>query len=134
MLLGDPQTSDMRDGERYHVVGLVTRAGDECHFAASWTGESFILQGFQGNPGVWSFFKLCFIASEQGIPTLRVQADTCCIYIPERDAASFRNLIELCSGLGGLALGAHQLRVRTLLSVDKSPLACEAVTLNGGRA
>ena len=130
MLLGDPRVSDLQDGTRCHMVGMVA---DGC-LSSLWTGEHIILHNFQGVDGKWSFFGLQVAPPVQGVSALSVREDTCCIYIPDADLDSYRTLVELCSGLGGLAIGAQQLGARTLLSVDKSPLACEAIQLNGGQS
>ena len=47
---------------------------------------------------------------------------------------SFRRIVELCSGMGGLTVGTARLGGVPILQVDKTALACEAVTRNGGNA
>ena len=46
---------------------------------------------------------------------------------------SFKQAVELCSGIGGISVGARHAGIFTKLFVDHSPLACEAIRLNSGR-
>ena len=127
MLLGDPRVSELQEGSRCHMVGCVA----DGYLSSLWTGEHIILHNFQGVNGKWSFFVLprfhalrhCQSGRTLVVSTFRM-----------RTSALTALLLSFAVVWGGLAIGAQQLGARTLLSVDKSPLACEAIQLNGGQS
>ena len=44
----------------------------------------------------------------------------------------YGSLIDICSGLGGMSLGAPAAKIDTCLFVDKSPVACSTIRANNG--
>ncbi len=53
------------------------------------------------------------------------------VYIPADEEATFFAMKEVCSGIGGIGMGAKQLGIRTIAALDLNPLVIRALELNG---
>ena len=124
--------ADAPEGSLLSLVGAVSRAGHASWCRTLWHGDGFQLRDVELSAGIWTVFDFQLVAKSHGIfcPTSSSMA---CLK-PPRTIQGFRNLVELCSGMGGIAAGASVLGYQAVFSVDKSPLACAAVRASGGLA
>ena len=85
-------------------------------------------------PGLWTLYDYCFEGGLDGFSQLRELPTSRAIACGPKSWDSFRSMVELCCGLGGIAIGAARVGVATRLHVDQTKLACDTVKLNGGQA
>ena len=84
--------------------------------------------------GTWTLYGFTLVSVGQNMGFLQSTVDSVAFKCSERGASSFSTLVEVCSGLGGISVGASYSGFETLLSVDKAAIACETIRLNGGQA
>ena len=117
------------------VASLVDFSGGVPIFCGLWHDEPFIVKGWTWGVGSrWTLYGFRKAQCESGYLCLEALSDSVARKHTPICSASFRSLIDLCSGMGGFSLGAQAAQVNTVLFVDKSPLACEAVRANQGSA
>ena len=131
MLLGDPLASSLRLGDAVSLSGAIL-AEDCCLFRATWHDEQYVLQGSSLPMGKWTLYRYKFLGWSNDRPILGRHGDSHEYPQGECKLGSFRAIVELCSGMGGMAIGAARLGGETILQVDKSPLAAQTVRQNGG--
>ncbi|CAE7241535.1 aquIMA [Symbiodinium microadriaticum] len=129
MLLGDPALCGLESGVSFDIV--VSHVSGSI-FKSLWHGDLFSCQGL--GPGTWTLYGFILHSVERNVGYLKGTEESRAFRRPEYSAASFRTLVEVCSGIGGFSVGANFLGFETLLCVDKAEIACETVRLNGGNA
>ena len=129
--MGDLPLGQLQTGCSYDFVGEVT-ASDGGRLL--WTGEPFVVSGFSLRQGVHTFYDFVFVGSVEGRGIFRPGMTALAVLRPCLSAQAFAHLRDICSGLGGIAVGASKVGVSTVLHVDKSALAVRTVRNNGGHA
>ena len=85
----------------------------------NWRGELFLVKGWtQPFSGLWALYDYVRTDDVDGIPCLEPGVDACGKQHVYGCSASYRNLVELCAGMGGISLGAQAACVHTCLFVD----------------
>ncbi|CAE6966038.1 aquIMA [Symbiodinium sp. CCMP2592] len=129
MALGDPSLRELSLGQLVDIV-VVHIHGDT--FKGLWNCDLFACKGL--GPGVWTLYGFVLDHIDQNTGHLRATDTSKAFLRPEASPDSVTTLVEVCSGIGGISVGAHFAGFNTLLSVDKSEIACATVRLNGGAA
>ena len=133
MSVGDARCKDLCPGQRVSLTGRIASGGSQS-FQALWHDEVFHLDALVLGAGVWTLYDFQYMGIRDGYPVLAKcegsQHYACGSILLD----SYRKIVELCSGMGGLATGITRLGGLPVLQVDKTALACEVVALNGGNA
>ena len=99
----------------------------------SWHGEVFYLKGWKHSfSGSWTLYGFRRTDDVEGIPCLEPGAEARTKRHVQACSASYRTLVELCAGMGGISLGAQAACIHTCLFVDKSKLSVEVLQANKG--
>ena len=114
------------------VVTVQVSDGDCCKGVTAWHKEWFVCD-FGLAVGTWTLYGVQFENFEAGFGYLTRGPDMHVCRKPARAPSSFKVLRETCCGLGGFSTGASYLNFQTCAFNDRSPLACQAIALNGGR-
>ena len=120
-------------GDLITLVGKIEHAGPVCLFKALWHQETYELHSQTLQQGIWTLYDYCFDTQNSGPPVLKQLATSRSPPCGARGPESFRGMIELCCGLGGIAIGAARVAVATKLRVDQTNLACDTIASNGGQ-
>ena len=128
MAFGDRSFSQLQEG---HYWSGVVRVGLE-GLTAAWTGECLKLRGLPLQPGVFTLYHLKFLGMIEGVAVLQFELDSYSFEAKPITTASYRTIVDVCSGLGGMSQGLRGLAGETLVFVDHSPLAIATVKDNGG--
>ena len=112
----------MRFGSRVTVTG---HAQGDCLYAF-WHQETLGLRGTSLSDGVWTLYDFQYQGVQDGLPILEQTEGSWALPCGSPSLSSYTSIVELCSGMSGMAVGAAFLGGRSLLHVDKSPLACAA--------
>ena len=131
MLTGDPCAASLTPGEDVVLSGL--SLAESGLFKALWHDELYLLQGCTLPEGRWTLYQYRFMGWSNEHPILGKHGDSQEYPHGTRSLKSFRTIVELCSGMGGMALGAARLGGEACLHVDKSPLAVSTICQNGGQ-
>ena len=131
-MLGDVKAKQCRVGDVISVVGQGNNGADSSSIISLWTGELFVLPSFSLEYGVWSLINFRVLQIAENAVHLEATKDSQVFQRPMRTARGFRDLVEVCCGLGGIAVGAAAAGGHALLSVDRSALACATVLANQG--
>ena len=101
-ILGDRPVGTLKAGDLTDVTGTAA-SGPECTSTISdWTGDTFVLPGTAFDSGRWALlgYKVESIVGLSASLVATTQAFA--FASTPRAAAGFRQLVELCCGLGGL--------------------------------
>ena len=128
-LLGDPAHRNLVPGSRLDVVLVHVK---ENIFRGLWHGDLYSCGSL--GPGTWTLYGFILASVERNVGFLQSAEGSVAFQCVDRGASSFNTLVEVCSGIGGISIGASFIGFETLLSVDIAAIACETVRLNGGRA
>ena len=134
---GEQSAGTVNIGQVLDVVCDWKGEDDGYHiFLSKWHLETLWVKGWKWGSkfSSWSLYGIRKIATEHDKQVFEVDVSTEAIPLAGVCSASYRTIIELCSGMGGISLGAQAANLRTCAFVDKSPLACEAIRLNQGLA
>ena len=129
-MFGDSPLSGLSEGFAWTGVVEVT----EGVVTALWHKEAVQLVDHDLEAGRYTLYNFVFAGLQGGIPALRSDPESVCLAAKPRTTESFRTLVDLCSGLGGMSQGLRGLGGHTLLHVDRSQLAIDTVKDNGGVA
>ena len=134
VMLGFPSLAGTAVGASLTLVGKLARGPQGSILTDLWTGDSYLLHECSLEEGVWTLFDYVLVDMHESFGVLSPTATSLALPKPPRGVQGFRNLVEICCGLGGIAAGAAFLGCQTIISVDKSPLAVSTVRANGGAA
>ena len=127
-MVGDAPLTGLVEGATWSgVIECRTRT-----FTALWHGQALILEDQDLDDGRYTLYNFIFVGSRDGVPVLKAGSDSFCFAVKPRTTESYRTLVDLCSGLGGMSHGLTGLGGHTLLHVDRSQLAVDTVKDNGG--
>ena len=133
MSIGDARCKDLCPGQRVSLTGRIASGGSQ-RFQALWHDEVFHLEALVLEAGVWTLYDFQYMGIRDGNPVLAKCEGSQHYACGSISLDSYRKIVELCSGMGGLAAGITRLGGLPVLQVDKTALACEVVALNGGNA
>ena len=101
---------------------------------SQWTGDVFLLADELLSDGTWTLYNLQFLGIQDGFGMVSRTSEFQGWPIAPLGPSSFSTLAELCCGLRDIAQGSNPVQGCTLVSVDETPLACNAIHCNGGLA
>ena len=127
MTVGDVSLSGLRSGDLVDITVAMVSPG---FYTGWWHGDRFFIEGL--GAGTWTLFDYRFVSVRDGVGVLEQTVDSYASQKPALSHDSFITLIETCSGLGGISIGAHFAGFRTLVFNDKASIACRTVELNHG--
>ena len=130
MALGDMSFETLQIGQLWSGVVHSDQGG----LTAQWTGEKLVIHDEDFQSGIFTLYHLKFLGIFEGVASLRFEKDSHCFSAKPVTTASFRTIVDICSGLGGMSQGLRGLAGHTLVFVDHSPLAIATVQDNGGNA
>ena len=129
-MLGDHPFEGLQVGSLWTGV-IEAREGK---FRALWHDQLFVAKGLPLEDGRYTFYNFVLEECCDGVPVL-VKSESSHYFAAKKSLTrSFRTIVDLCSGLGGMSQGLAGLSGHTLLYVDHSQLAVDTVADNGGRA
>ena len=128
MSFGDDSLDGLSCGDTVDVV--VMAVCDEL-YKGLWHGDRFIVKGL--GAGIWSLFGYRLTGKSEGIGYLESTEHSLSVQKQEIQLGAFLTLKETCSGLGGISAGAYYAGLRTTVFNDKAGIACQTISLNGGR-
>ena len=134
MLYGDRSFNELKAGDTWTGVVEAFQVNGGVTLVAKWKREALQIQGEHPTSGVFTVYDFIFCGMQGDIAQLE-KKDASGIF--ERGVVctkTFRTLVDLCSGLGGLSQGVQSMQGQVLLHVDKSALATQHVMANGGAA
>ena len=122
-MLGDPMASNCKAGDLVSFVGDITPGTCSSSLRSLWTGETHVLLSLVD-------FRVSHVVGD----SLSLEAAPYSQFFrkPALSARGFRDLVEVCCGLGGIAVGASAAGGLPILSVDRSALACKVAAANHG--
>ena len=129
-MLGDILLRDIQVGTPW--TGVIAVHAGEC--TAVWHGEALLLEGIELGDGRHTLYNFIYSGLRGGVPILTLHSDSQAFQARPTVTRSFRTLVDLCSGLGGMSQGPKGLSGHTSVYVDHSPLAVATVRDNGGNA
>ena len=132
VILGDPARGSLQIGDSVTMAGTIYWEDSACYLHGLWHGEVYRVTSTGLFSGVWTLYDFRFDGTCSGIPVLVWQRDSLQLPCKQASPASFRSMIEVCCGLGGISLRAARVVVSTCLHVDRSSLACETIRANNG--
>ena len=134
MEVGDTWLRATVPGRHVDLVASIEGSKDDLAICrGKWHGELFLIKGWkQPFNGLWTLYDFVRTEDVEGIPCVEPGVDTCVKQHAPVCSASYRTLVELCAGMGGISLGAQAACVHTCLFVDKSQLAAEILQDNKG--
>ena len=127
--------TDVQEGHTLDVVCTSVGIMDSLVIQnCCWHGVAFLVEGWKGcATGHHTVYSLERTGLKNGRPCFRFREDTVVFDHLAHLPISFRTLIDVCSGMGGVSIGAQAAQIQTALFVDKNELACRAVQQGGGR-
>ncbi|CAE7238032.1 aquIMA [Symbiodinium sp. KB8] len=128
-LLGDPALRDLAPGSSLDIIVVHVHGNI---FKGLWHGDMYNCTCL--GQGTWTLYGFILVSVGQNMGFLQSTVDSVAFKCSERGASSFSTLVEVCSGIGGISVGACYSGFETLLSVDKAAIACDTIRLNGGQA
>ena len=128
-MIGDPVWADMRAGERVSLV-LEVRSGQDLTMGL-WNREWFRIR-HSLSEGVWTAYKALVASTTSEVGELIFDEETVLVRNQPLGETSFSTFKEVCGGIGGLAVGAAQVGIQTVASLDHNEFACRTQRLNGG--
>ena len=130
---GDSHLWDVSNGQSIDLV--CSREGEadrRLEFPGEWHNEVSLVEGWRwGLTPDQTVYGLCRTHHVEGLPFYQVDDAT---RIAPNPSASENTLVDACSGLGGMSLGAQAVSIAACPFVDMSALACNAHALNKGLA
>ena len=124
----DPSIRGLLAGDK---VTIVVKTISDHMVLGLWHEERFSLPEPLG-AGVWTLYDFLFQSVQDGVGQLSQDSQSLAVECKALGNSSFLTMKEVCAGIGGMALGARKAGCNTVVSVDKSKLACETVEMNGG--
>ncbi|OLQ12996.1 hypothetical protein AK812_SmicGene3030 [Symbiodinium microadriaticum] len=82
--------------------------------------------------GVITVYNFVFVGFQGGLAELQTSDSSTWFAAKSCHTLSFRTIVDVCCGIGGISSGLWGLNGSTVLSVDKSQLATDTVQDNGG--
>ena len=131
---GDESFRSLSAGQSVLLVGKIYHISGGVRFHATWHSEDFVLDNLCLDPGMWTLYNFQYMGERDGSPVLARCEDSIFLTCGAANLHSFRKIVELCSGVGGLSAGTARIGGLPVLQVDKTALACETVAMNGGTA
>ena len=129
-MTGDAHFSGLSDGPTWS--GVVERFEDKV--VALWHKAVLCVEGCDLEIGRHTLYNFEFAGVQNGVHILRAGTQSEHFAAKPQTSESYRTLVDLCSGLGGMSQGLRGLGGHTLLHVDRSQLAVDTVRDNGGAA
>ena len=134
-LLGEPPAAALSTG---HLVDMVVHCSTVADSGATcrslWTHDAYVVIHPDITPGTWTVYGFVFEAFKEGHGVLRPGEQAAVFFHQEPGRDAFLHFKEVCSGLGGITLGASRVGCRTSVFVDKSSLATDTILQNRGHA
>ena len=90
-----------------------------------------MVAGYTLGPGTWTLCDAIFEGITDGRGQLTAGDRAVAFLRPEHQLSAYLRVKEVCAGLGGISLGAERAGCCSLAHLDCSPLAVEALRLNG---
>ena len=128
----DPPFSTLTEGQQIClVIQVFQQSSGTCEGQTLGRKDPFCLDA-PLEVGIWTVYDVTFAGFRGGVGFLQGGSSTVCyretLFRPE----VLKTIRELCSGMGGISIGASFLGYSTAAFNDKSELACQAIRLNGG--
>ena len=106
MVIGDCSAGSCKEGDTITLVGLVFLERAKAKFEAYWDKEVFDLHHTTLHPGVWTLYDSQYGGVQDGRFQLLEQPSSRAHVCGPCSPDAFRSMVELCCGLGGIAIGA----------------------------
>ena len=134
MEVGDPLIRASGPGVHLDLVAAFEGQKDDLAVCrGKWHSETFLVKGWtKPFSGLWTLYDYVKTDDVDGVPCLEPGANASARQHVHACSASYRTLVELCAGMGGISLGAQAACVNTCLFVDKSELSVEILQTNKG--
>ena len=130
--MGDTSLTAMELHGSFDLVVEVRDQHDDSFLVRGlWHDEAFIVEGFSLGPGIWTLYDAIFLGKCDGKGRLTAGPQAVAFRKPEHDLSAFLNVKEVCSGLGGISLGAVRAGCHSQAHLDCSQLSADTLCLNG---
>ena len=133
-MLGEPPVLAVAVGTVLDVVLDFAVSSVTNHGRSLWTGDFYQVLDTTELSGVVTLYGFRMVAHSEGVGILERTEESHAFARAPVDRSTFLRVKEVCSGIGGIGVGAAQAGCQVVACVDKSPLACRTVQANGCHA